>query len=169
MQKSTSKTTLYSYLTAIVCCVAAVALDQFTKWLAVVHLKGQDAFVLIPGVFELRYLENRGAAFGIFQNRQFMFLIGGILVLAAVVYFYRKLPHTKRFTALRVCMVLVSAGAIGNMIDRVMQNYVVDFFYFSLIDFPIFNVADCYVVVACIIFAVLILFFYKDDDFTWKN
>lgn len=169
MQKSASKTTLYSYLTAIVCCVVAIALDQFTKWLAVVHLKGQDAFVLIPGVFELRYLENRGAAFGIFQDRQFMFLIGGLLVLAAVVYFYWKLPHTKRFTALRFCMVLVSAGAIGNMIDRVIQNYVVDFFYFSLIDFPIFNVADCYVVVACIIFAILILFFYKDDDFTWKN
>lgn len=54
--------------------------------------------------------------------------------------------------------------AVGNLIDRVRLNYVIDFFYFKLIDFPIFNVADCYVVVACIIFAFLILFYYKEDS-----
>lgn len=169
MEKTSKKSITKSYVTAILWCIAAVIFDQYTKWLAVARLKGQDSFVLIPGVFELRYLENRGAAFGIFQNRQYIFLIGGVIVLGAVIYFYRKLPYTSHFRALRVCMVLVSAGAVGNMIDRLIQNYVVDFFYFSLIDFPIFNVADCYVVVGCILFALLILFYYKDEEFTWKN
>ena len=74
-----------------------------------------------------------------------------------------------RYFWLRFCAVLVCAGAIGNMIDRIRLNYVIDFFYFSLIDFPIFNVADCYVVVACVLFAILVLFYYKDEDFAWVS
>lgn len=132
--------------------------------MAVVHLKDNDAFVLIPGVFELHYLENRGAAFGIFQGKQVLFLIGGVIVCAVVMFLYGKIPSTKRFFALRLCSVLICAGAIGNMIDRIRLDYVVDFLYFSLIDFPIFNVADCYVVVACFLFAFLIFFVYKEEE-----
>lgn len=61
---------LKNYLSAMACCIVAVFLDQLTKHLSVIHLKGQEEIVLISGVFELRYLENRGAAFGLFQNRQ---------------------------------------------------------------------------------------------------
>lgn len=158
-----------SYLAAITFGIAAILLDQVTKWLAVTQLKGKDSIVLIPNVFELHYLENRGAAFGLFQNRQFLFLTGALIVLIVVGWLYGRMPHTARFYGLRVCAVLVCAGAAGNMIDRVSQNYVVDFFYFSFIDFPIFNVADCYVVAACILFAILILFYYKDEDFSWLS
>ena len=63
-----------------------------------------------------------------------------------------------------ICIMLF-AGGIGNFIDRVRFNYVVDFFYFKLIDFPIFNVADIYVSVSCVFLAILIIFFYKDKDF----
>ena len=81
-----------------------------------------------------------------------------------------KLPDEKKFVPLRICITLITAGAAGNLIDRVAQGYVVDFLYFILIDFPIFNVADCYVVIACILFVVLILFYYKDDnDFEFLN
>ena len=66
---------------------------------------------------------------------------------------------------LKVILLLFVAGAIGNLIDRICQNYVVDFFYFKLIDFPIFNVADIYVTVAAIMFIVLCLFYYKEEDF----
>lgn len=158
-----------SYLAAIIFGIAAILLDQVTKWLAVTQLKGKDSIVLIPNVFELHYLENRGAAFGLFQNRQFLFLAGALIVLIVVGWLYGRMPHIARFYGLRVCAVLVCAGAAGNMIDRVSQNYVVDFFYFSFIDFPIFNVADCYVVAACILFAILILFYYKDEDFSWLS
>ena len=75
-----------------------------------------------------------------------------------------RIPYTKKYMPLRICSILLIAGAVGNLIDRVRLNYVIDFFYFKLIDFPIFNVADCYVVVACIIFAFLILFYYKEDS-----
>ena len=152
------------YIFAVLWFLVLVVIDQVTKWMAVVHLKNNDAFVLIPGVFELQYLENRGAAFGIFQGKQFLFLIGGAIVCAGVIFLYGKIPSTKRLFALRFCSVLICAGSIGNMIDRIRLDYVVDFLYFSLIDFPIFNVADCYVVASCFLFAFLILFVYKEEE-----
>ena len=79
-------------------------------------------------------------------------------------FLYGRLPHERKYIPLRICAVLVCAGAVGNMIDRVRLNYVIDFLYFNLIDFPIFNVADCYVVIACILFIILIFFYYKDSD-----
>lgn len=154
-----------TYVCAFVWFVILVAADQITKYLAVVHLKDQEPFVLIPGVFELKYLENRGAAFGIFQGKQFVFMAGALLVCLVIAFFYRKIPSGKRFFALRLCAVLICSGAVGNMIDRLFLNYVVDFFYFSLIDFPIFNVADCYVVISCFLFAFLVLFVYKEEEF----
>lgn len=92
------------------------------------------------------------------------------LSLALWLYVERFSSYTGEFhiqksiCLLRICSILLIAGAVGNLIDRVRLNYVIDFFYFKLIDFPIFNVADCYVVVACIIFAFLILFYYKEDS-----
>lgn len=156
-----------SYLTAIFCCIAAVLADQGTKHLAVMYLKGQKEIVLLPGVFELRYLENRGAAFGLFQNRQIFFIIGAVFIFLLIGFFYGKIPQGRRYSPMRVCAVLICAGAVGNLIDRVCFQYVVDFLYFSLIDFPIFNVADCYVVISCFLFAYLILFFYKEEELEW--
>lgn len=161
-----------SYLLAAICCIAAIFLDQITKYLAVIHLKSQEAIELLPGVFEFRYLENRGAAFGLFQNRQIFFIAGAVFLFLLIVLIYGKIPSGKHFYPLRICAVLICAGAIGNLIDRIHYQYVVDFLYFRLIEFPIFNVADCYVVIACILFGYLILFYYKEEDlewFTWKK
>ena len=148
--------------------IVLILIDQFTKYLAVTFLKDDGPFIIIDGVFQLRYLENRGAAFGMMQGRQYLFVAGAAVIVLLIAYFYQKMPMTKKYIPLRICAVLLCSGAIGNMIDRLKLNYVVDFFYFDLIDFPIFNVADCYVVVACIAFVFLILFYYKeDDDFAW--
>ena len=155
------------YLTAALCCAAAVLLDQVTKHLAVVHLKLQREIVLIRGVFELRYLENRGAAFGLFQNRQMFFVCAAVVIFLLIGFFYGRIPGGLKFLPMRICAVLICAGAVGNLIDRIRYQYVVDFFYLSLIDFPIFNVADCYAVIACILFAYLILFFYKEEELEW--
>ena len=145
----------------------SIGLDQFTKHLAVVHLKGQKPFVLIKGVFEFYYSENRGAAFGMLQGRQgFFFLIAAAVILAVLWAVYR-MPAGKRYLPLMCSLFLLVSGAVGNMIDRLTQKYVVDFLYFKLIDFPIFNVADCYVVIGCILFGILILFYYKDQEFDW--
>lgn len=142
-----------------------LAIDQFTKYLAVVGLMEKEGITLIPGVFELQYLENRGAAFGMLQNQRWPLLIVTFIALIALGFVYGKLPDTKRFRLLRWVVVTITAGAIGNMIDRLVHGYVIDFLYFSLIDFPIFNVADCYVCVAAFFAFVLICFYYKDEDF----
>lgn len=149
--------------------VLLTALDQWTKHLAVVHLQGQKNIILIPGVFELQYLENRGAAFGMMQNQQWFFILLTLVYLAAVVVVYFKIPRTKRFFLLHFLAVLLTSGALGNFIDRVRMQYVVDFFYFSLIDFPIFNVADIYVVISFFLLVVCVLFVYKDEELNFLS
>lgn len=144
--------------------ILAVALDQWTKRLAFDHLRVNGPIVLWRGVFELLYSENRGAAFGILQGKHTFFFLVAAAVLIVVLLFLAKLPARKRYLPLFGCMVLLASGAVGNMIDRAARGYVVDFFYFKLIDFPIFNVADCYVVTAAALLVLLTGFFYKDDE-----
>lgn len=141
-----------------------VLLDQGTKYLAVEKLKDQASFVIIPGVFELRYLENYGAAFGVLQGKKLFFVIITLLMMILLIYIYGKIPAERRFYPLHGICITLSAGAAGNFIDRILHNYVIDFFYFSLINFPIFNVADIYVTCAMALFIVLFLFYYKETD-----
>ena len=141
------------------------AFDQWTKYLAVTHLKGQESIALIPGVLELEYLENRGAAFGILNNQQWFFYIITVVMAAAIIWIYLKMPRTGKFLPAHMVAVVILAGALGNFIDRIRLKYVVDFIYFSLIDFPIFNVADIYVTVSAAMVFVLVLFVYKDEDY----
>lgn len=153
-----------AYILPLIGASIAILFDQWTKYLAVAHLKDKAAYTLINDVFELQYLENRGAAFGMLQNQQILFVIISIVVLAIAGFVYVKLPKKRRFHLLRICILGITAGAIGNMIDRVRLNYVVDFFYFKLIDFPIFNVADIYVTVSTIGFILLVLFYYSEEE-----
>ena len=145
--------------------VILVLFDQWTKHQAVVYLKDQDPIVLIKGVFELHYLENKGAAFGILQGRMWIFFICTAAVLVFIGFIYLRLPDTRRFIPLRITAVLIAAGAVGNLIDRLANSYVVDFLYFKLIDFPVFNVADCYVTAGAVMLAILVLFVYRDGEF----
>lgn len=149
---------------ALISFVVLIIFDQWTKILAVAHLKNQEPFVLIQGVFQLHYLENRGAAFGMLQGQQTFFIVMAMIVLTAISYIYFKLPWQKHFHYLRAVGIFIAAGAVGNLIDRMSLGYVVDFFYFELIDFPIFNVADIYVTCATFVLAFLILFYYKEEE-----
>ncbi|MCB6200180.1 signal peptidase II [Extibacter muris] len=153
------------YAVAVIAAAAGVLLDQFTKYLAITRLKGEEPFILLKGVFQFEYLENRGAAFGLFQDQRMFFFISVAVICTVVIWFYLKVPMERRFLPLRICAVLIVAGAFGNCIDRVRLNYVVDFFYFKLIDFPIFNVADIYVTVSTFALVVLLFFYYKEEDF----
>ncbi len=139
-------------------------LDQWTKQLAARSLKEQP-IVLIKGVFELTYLENRGAAFGLFQNQRIVFLLITLVVIVVILFLYWRIPKNRRFFPLRIIGAGLLSGAIGNMIDRYFYGYVIDFFYFSLIDFPVFNVADIYVTVSMAALIVLWLFYYKEEEF----
>jgi signal peptidase II len=140
--------------------------DQFTKHLAVVYLKGQAPYVLIDGVLDL---ENRGSAFGMLQNQKVFILFVGIVFLAVLLFFLLKLPEQKKFRIVHVLLAVIIAGGIGNMIDRFRLDYVVDFISFVLINYPIFNVADIYVVVATIGLFILFLFVYKEKDLEFLN
>ena len=144
--------------------VILVGLDQWTKGLAVKHLMNQPPFVIWDGVFELLYSENRGAAFGMMQGKQFFFFLIALVVLAAVVYLLWKMPVTERYMPMAVCLMMVSAGAVGNMINRIGQGYVVDFLYFKLINFPVFNVADCYVTISAFLLILLVFFYYREEE-----
>lgn len=161
--KQQRKRTTY-YLAALIIALAGIFLDQITKYLAVVHLKEKEAYVLWDQVFQLEYLENRGAAFGMLQNQQIFFFFSVILISAVVVWFYLRVPMEKKFLPLRLCAVFITAGAYGNFIDRLRLGYVIDFFYFKLIDFPVFNVADIYVTISTIVFCLLLFFYYKEED-----
>ena len=163
-----------------------VFLDQITKYLAVVYLKNKPAIPLIKDVFELQYLENTSAAFGmdpikllhnlfhfsVFENnpqlylniRMGFFYLLTILIIIILCYVYKKIPHTNRYLFMDYVLLFFIAGAIGNLIDRMSNQYVIDFLYFKLIDFPIFNVADIYVTCAAFAMIGLGLFYYKDED-----
>ena len=150
---------------AFIILIVLILLDQVTKLLAVRFLAGSPGIALWEGVMELQYVENHGMAFGLLQNHQGLFLISTVLVMLTVSWLYLfRIPDVRRFYPLNMTAVLVLAGAAGNMIDRVRQSYVVDFLYFRLIDFPVFNVADCYVSVAAVLLILLLLFYYKEEE-----
>ena len=105
-----------------------VFIDQITKYFAVCSLKEDGPFVILKDVFELRYLENTGAAFGIMQGGKVLFLLITIVMIGFILYVYFKLPAERKYHVLRVICMVIEAGAIGNMIDRLCQDFVIDFF-----------------------------------------
>ena len=144
--------------------VLLTALDQFTKVLATTNLKDQPDFPIIPDVLELHYLENYGAAFSMLQNQKIFFIFIAVVILAAICFVLYKMPAMKKYTALHILSSLIAAGAVGNMIDRFKNDFVVDFIYAKFINFPVFNVADIYITCSAIALFLVIIFKYKDND-----
>ena len=157
-----------------------IAIDQLTKYWAVIRLKDQPSIPLIKNVLELRYLENKGAAFGFLQNKQWLFYVITVIVLIAIAFvFVRIIKLSNQYmqleaekirkktlkdrTVLNYVLAILAAGAIGNLIDRIAHTYVVDFIYFRLINFPIFNFADICVTCSAIFLVIFLVFIYKDD------
>ena len=156
-----------SLIISFLCCVFLVFLDQFTKFFAVSRLKYPDGsdIVIADKVFRLHYLENTGAAFSIMDGKQWFFIILTVFVCAILLYFYCRIPAGSKFLPIQACLVFLFSGAVGNLIDRIKDGFVVDFLYFELIDFPVFNVADIYVTCSVFVLFLLVMFKYKDADF----
>ncbi len=158
------------YLKALIGVVLLIILDQWTKYMVLLHIKPVDSIPLIQGVLSFTYHENRGAVWGIMQGQIPILIVSTVIILAVVLWIYSRIPDTKKYLWLRIIAVMVTAGAIGNFIDRLFRHYVVDFIYFELIDFPIFNVADMYVVIAAFLLIFVSIFVYKEDsDFDFIN
>jgi signal peptidase II len=112
-------------------------LDQLTKFAATRLLTLNNPFCLIKGVFCLTLIHNRGAAFGILQNQRLFFIAASLL---AVVFIYLALKKNQRCFSTKIFFCLIIAGALGNLIDRVLWGYVIDFLDFRI--WPVFNLAD---------------------------
>lgn len=166
-----SRQNLCIYIPAL---AAALLADQWTKYMAQAVLSGHSPFVILPGIFELRYVENRGAAFGILQGARPFFFLLTVLAVCGLLYMLYHIPENRRYLPLRLAVFFLIAGALGNFIDRVRLSYVIDFMYFSLIDFPVFNVADCYITCSAIALMILLLLIYREDELSffhlpWQN
>ena len=159
------------YLKALIAVIVLVGADQFTKWLVLNNLELHTYHPILGNIFGLYYLENRGSAWGMFQNRQIFFLIITVIILVLAGYIYYKLSQNVVYKPLNICLLFLSAGAIGNMIDRIFhgstlfQGAVVDFLYIKCIDFPVFNVADMYVTISGVAIILLVFWKYRDVDF----
>ncbi len=134
------------------------AIDQMLKIWILENLAGQPSRLLIPGLLQLTYVENRGAAFGIFQGKTGLLSVLTGIVLLAVLIAVLMGKFKNRF--LLCCISLILAGGVGNLIDRVSRGFVVDYLDISpLFSFPVFNFADCCVVVGTILLLIYLLFF----------
>lgn len=141
-----------------------IFIDQLTKSIVTNRLSNGNKIIVIPEVFEIFYLENRGAAFGILQGQRVLFFVITIIVLLLLVVFLFRLPYQKKYIPLYIVLLLIFSGAIGNFIDRITKGYVVDFLYFKPINFPLFNLADSYITIACFLLLYLIVFHYKEEE-----
>jgi len=137
---------IYTILTIFI-----IAIDQYTKYLAVTYLQGNPKQV-IQGVFELSYVQNTGAAFGIMQNFKTIFLVLTPIILALLLGY---VILNKKSKAYAIPLVLIVGGAIGNYIDRIRLGYVVDFLNFIV--WPVFNLADTSIVIGAAILAVILI------------
>lgn len=140
-----------------------VGIDQITKIWARSALKGKADITVIPKFLSFSYLENRGAVWGIFQNKTVFLILLTAIIFLVVLFLYFKLPKISRYTPARILLVFIAAGGLGNIIDRIIFGYVTDFIRFDFIDFPIFNVADMYITVCEIIALILLFFVYRTD------
>ena len=145
---------------------AVVAADQLAKYLTVANIALFEDVPFIPGLLQLTYVQNTGAAFSSFQGQQWLFAVMFVIFTGVILweFFKKPMPFTKLE---RWCIAAVYAGGLGNMIDRVRLGYVVDMIETTFMEFPVFNVADCFITCGCILLMVhLFLFnkeFWKDD------
>lgn len=137
-----------------------ISIDQISKYIALNYLKDIGSMPIIENIFHLTYVENRGAAFGILQDNQFIFIIVAILAMVVGLYYIYKY---KLSLLAKSSIVLIISGAIGNMIDRVRLGFVVDFFDFRIIWAYVFNIADVFVVIGTILLCIHIIFFDNDN------
>ena len=142
-----------------------VLADQVTKYLTVAHIPLYADVPFIPGLLQLTYVRNTGAAFSSFEGQQWLFALVFAVFTGGILYEYFKKPMP--FTKLeRWCIAAIYAGGLGNMIDRVRLGYVVDMIETTFIEFPVFNVADCFITCGCILLMIHLFLFNKEF---WKE
>lgn len=146
----------------IIITVILIALDQITKLITLNYLKPVSTVSVIDNILSFTYVENRGAAFGILQNARWVFIL--FTIIAVVAIFYYKFQKKPEGTTINSALCLILSGAVGNLIDRIFRGFVVDMIEVTFISYPVFNVADCFVVVGAVLLSIYILFIYKEPE-----
>ena len=138
--------------------------DRLSKVMAAKYLADGTVMTVIPYFLGLRYLENTGMAFSMLSGKTVFLAIITAAALIIMAYFLFVKNYGERFE--RFCFILIFAGGVGNLIDRVFQGYVIDYFEFLFMDFAIFNVADVYVCVGVGLYAIYTFYteFYKKEN-----
>ncbi len=154
-----------TYMLMALFAAVAVVLDQLSKFWVVENIALFEKVPVLDGIFHLTYVQNTGAAFSSFQGMRWLFLLIFVLFTAAVIWEFSKkrMPFT---TFERWCVAAVFAGGLGNMIDRLRLGYVVDMIAVEFIEFPVFNVADCFITCGCILLMLHLVIFNREF---WKE
>nr|WP_205762646.1 signal peptidase II [Aneurinibacillus aneurinilyticus] len=139
---------IYYYVLALLVFFA----DRIAKWLVVTYMEFGQSIPLWEGVFHLTSHRNRGAAFGILENQRGFFIVITIAIIVGIIWYLRKAHKESKLVSLALALIL--GGAIGNFYDRVLTGEVVDFLDFTLINFPIFNIADSAIVIGVSLFVI---------------
>ena len=137
-------------------------LDQLTKYLTATNISLGEGFTLIPGLFDITYVQNTGAAFSMLSDSTvFLSIISFLFCIGIIIYWCIKKPV---HPLLRTSLTMLFAGAFGNGIDRLFRGFVVDFIETTFINFPVFNVADIAVTCGAALLIIYVIFFDKDDE-----
>lgn len=153
----------FKYIVAVIVIPVVFILDQITKKWAISNLKGKPPIDVIRGFFDLRYVENPGAAWGIFGSvddsiRKPFFIAVSIIAILFIIYFFIKVKKEQRVLCVSISLIL--GGAFGNFYDRLLNSYVVDFIHWFYRDYhwPTFNIADSAITVGVILMIIHMLF-----------
>jgi signal peptidase II len=149
---------------AVVFFAVIIFFDQFTKLLIVDHMELGESKPVIENIFEIRYIQNTGMAWGLMSGKTWLLAIFSGIMLLALIYVYHNVAEGRYYRPVRILLICIVGGAYGNLLDRIRLGYVVDFLYFKMIDFPVFNVADIFVTLSVIILIFLMIFKYKGND-----
>ena len=142
-----------------------VAADQFTKYLTVANIPLYADVPFIPGLLQLTYVQNTGAAFSSFEGQQWLFALIFAVFTGMIIWEFFK--NSMKFTTFEWwCIAAIYGGGLGNMIDRVRLGYVVDMIETTFMEFPVFNVADCFITCGCVLMMTHLILFNKDF---WKD
>ena len=156
------KKNLKNILISVAIAVMLVVIDQITKFLAVKYLSDGSVVTFIPGIVNLELTYNTGFAFGLGHGYQYIWAIVSIIGTGVIVYFMKDVSFRNNLIY-TIAIILILAGTIGNMIDRIFSiKGVVDFFDLAFMEFAVFNVADSYITVGAVFLCVYVIFIYKD-------
>ena len=153
------------YILPIILIGILVSIDQLSKSIIRGHFELYESKNIIKKLFSFTYIHNEGMAWGMLEGKRIIFIILTVVILFACFFVYSNIYNISKYAPVKYGIIVLMSGALGNMIDRIEYGYVIDFIEFDFIDFPIFNIADIYVVLSMILLFAVLIFRYSNEEF----